>query len=160
MEINIGLTDSVRQQIAQNLSLLLADMYILCVKTQNFYWNVVDPRFYSLYLFFKKEIQVLEEGISEIGERIRELGEFVPGSLKQFLNMTSLTESDGDLIAEDMLTELLKDHEMICRFLRDRIVLASRLGDEGTAKLLIQHLCTHEKSAWILRSHLFYDAQE
>jgi starvation-inducible DNA-binding protein len=154
MEINIGLTDSIRQQIAQNLSMLLADTYVLYVKTQNFHWNVIDSRFYSLHLFLEKEYKKLEEAIDKIAEHIRKLGQVAPGSLKQFLDMTSLKESTGDLTGDEMLEELLKDHESLCHFLRERIILASKLGDEGTADLLIQLLRTHEKSAWMLRSHL------
>ncbi len=154
MEINIGLTDNIRQQIAQNLSMLLADTYILYVKTQNFHWNIIDSRFYSLHLFLENEYEKLEEAIDKIAERIRKLGKIAPGSLKQFLDITSLKESNGDLIGDEMLEDLLKDHESICRFLRDRIALTSKLGDEGTSDLLIQLLRAHEKSAWMLRSQL------
>jgi starvation-inducible DNA-binding protein len=55
---------------------------------------------------------------------------------------------------DEMLQELIKDHEKICIFLRDRIALASNLSDEGTADLLIQRLRAHEKSAWMVRSQL------
>jgi starvation-inducible DNA-binding protein len=152
--LHLGLNDSVRQQIAQNLSMLLADTYVLYVKTQNFHWNVVDARFYSLHLFLEKEYEKLNKAIDEIAERIRKLGERSPGSLQQFLNITSLKESDEDLTADEMLLELLKDHETICCFLRERIALASKLRDEGTSDLLIQRLRAHEKSAWMLRSQL------
>lgn len=152
--LHIGLNDSARQQIAQNLSMLLADTYVLYVKTQNFHWNVVDIRFYSLHLFLEKEYKKLNKAIDEIAERIRKLGERSPGSLQQFLNITSLKESDEDLTADEMLLELLKDHETICCFLRERIALAAKLGDEGTSDLLIQRLHAHEKSAWMLRSQL------
>lgn len=154
MKINIGLNDSVQQQIAQNLKMLLADTYVLYVKTQSFHWNVIDPRFYSLHLFLEEEYKKLEEAIDEIAERIRILGQIAPGSLKQFLNITSLKESESNLTAEDMLIELLKDHETICLFIRDRIPLSSSLGDEGTSDLLIQRLRAHEKTVWMLQSHL------
>ena len=154
METYLGLSDSVRQQIAQNLSLLLADSYVLYTKTQNFHWNVSDSRFYFLHIFLKKEYKKLEEAISEIAERIRELGKLVPGSLKQFLDMTSFKEFHENLSADEMIQELLKNHESICCFLRERIDLVSKLGDEKTANLLIQRLRAHEKSAWLLRSQL------
>jgi DNA-binding ferritin-like protein len=48
----------------------------------------------------------------------------------------------------------LKDHETICRFIRERIILASRLGDEGSAELLVKQLRAHEKSTRLIRSHL------
>ena len=68
--------------------------------------------------------------------------------------MTSLQESNGDLIAEEMLLDLMHDHETICRFIRDRLILVSKLCDEGTAILLMQQLRNHEKSTWMLRSQL------
>lgn len=154
METQISLSDSVRKQIAQNLIMLLADTYILYVKTQNFHWNMTDARFYSLHLFLKKEYGNLGKAIDEIAERIRILGERFPTGLKQFLNTTSLKESDEDLIGEEMILELLKDHEAICLFLRDCIALTTKLGDEGSADLLTQRLRAHEKSIWMLQSHV------
>jgi starvation-inducible DNA-binding protein len=154
MTLHSSLDQSVRQQIAQFLSLILADTYVLYVKTQNFHWNVIDPRFYSLHQFLEKQYEELADALDELAERVRMLGERSPGSLKQFLEMTSLKESDGDLNGDDMLQQLLTDHEIICGQLRERIDQSSELGDEGTADLLIQRLRAHEKSAWMLRSHL------
>ncbi|MBS4164502.1 Uncharacterized protein PRO82_001831 [Candidatus Protochlamydia amoebophila] len=153
MTINLNLDQSVRQQIAQFLSLILSDTYVLYVKTQNFHWNLIDSRFYALHNFLEKQYKELAEATDELAERIRMLGEQAPGSLKQFLEMTSLKESDGDLGGDDMLQQLLKDHESICSHLRERIDQSSELGDEGTADLLIQRLRGHEKAAWMLRSH-------
>jgi starvation-inducible DNA-binding protein len=154
METSIGLDESIRQQIAQHLSLLLADTYVLYTKTQNFHWNIIDPRFYSLHLFLEKQYEALAGEIDEIAERIRKLGMPAPASLKQFLEMTSLKESSADLSGDEMIQVLLDDHESICCFIRERIALTSKLGDEGTADLLIQQLRFHEKSAWMLRSQL------
>jgi len=38
MQINIGINDQNRQQIADRLSRLLADSYMLYLKTHNFHW--------------------------------------------------------------------------------------------------------------------------
>lgn len=154
MDLKIGIDDGICQQLAQHLSFLLADTYVLYAKTQNFHWNVQDPRFYSLHLLLEKQYQELAEAIDEIAERIRMLGMPAPGRLKKYLGMTSLKEAEGDISGDDMLQELLDDHETLCRFIRERIALVSKLGDEGTADLLIQRLRSHEKTAWMLRSHL------
>jgi starvation-inducible DNA-binding protein len=45
------------------------------------------------------------------------------------------------------------DHQEIIRHLRNQIEEANKLGDEGTADLLIQRIRAHEKAAWMLRSH-------
>lgn len=154
MKINTNLDEKVRQQLSQNLGLVLADTYLLYTKTQNFHWNLKDPRFYSLHLFFEKQYEELAEALDEIAERIRMLGEQSPGSMKQFLEMSNLKESDGNLKGDEMIQELLKDHESLIRFVRERIDLSQDLGDEGTADLLIKRVREHEKHAWMLRSHL------
>ena len=157
MDIQITLNESARKQLAQNLSLILADTYVLYAKTQNYHWNIQDPRFYSLHLLLEKQYEELAEAIDEIAERIRMLGERSPGSLKQFINKSSLKETEEDLSGDEMLQDLLKDHETMCRYIRERIALASKLGDEGTADLLIQRLRAHEKTAWMLRSHFLIE---
>jgi starvation-inducible DNA-binding protein len=154
MEININLDQSVRQQIAQSLGLILADTYVLYMKTQNFHWNIVDARFYSLHKFLENQYEELAEAIDEIAERIRMLGERTPATLKQFLDMTSIEESMGDLGGDEMLAKLLNNHETLIKQIRERIQHISKLGDEGTVDLLIQRLRSHEKTAWMLRSHL------
>lgn len=153
MKIHIGLETSVRTQMAQSLRLALADTYLLYTKTQNYHWNIIDPRFYSLHLLLEKQYEELAEEIDELAERIRMLGEQTPGTLKQFLKMSSIKESDAHLSGNDMLKDLVEGHEMIIRFLRERIELANKLEDEGTADLLIKQLGFHEKTAWMLRSH-------
>lgn len=154
MEVHIGLNESVLKQMAQNLSLLLSDTYVLYAKTQNFHWNVQDPRFTSLHLLFEKQYKELAEAIDEMAERIRILGEHAPGSMQQFLSRSSIQESKGDLSGDEMLQVLLTDHETLCRYIREQISLSAKLGDEGTADLLIQRLRSHEKSSWTLRSHM------
>ena len=154
MAVKLDLEPSVLQQIAQQLGMILADMYVLYVKTQNFHWNIVDPRFYSLHKFLEEQYEALAEAIDEVAERIRILGQRSPGSLQQFLDMTSLHESDGDLSGDEMLHALLKDHQSLAQQLRDRIEYVSNLRDEGTADLLINRLRFHEKTAWMIRSHL------
>jgi starvation-inducible DNA-binding protein len=153
MAIKLDLEESVLQQIAQQLGMILADLYILYVKTQNFHWNIVDPRFFFLHEFLEDQYEHLAKSIDEVAERIRMLGQRSPGSLKQFLDMTSLNESDGDLNGDEMLTNLLRDHESLSQQVRDRIEYVSKLRDEGTADLLIDLLRFHEKTAWMLRSH-------
>ena len=44
------------QTSVQNLATLLADTTLLYVKTRNFHWNIVDPRFISLHKLFENSI--------------------------------------------------------------------------------------------------------
>lgn len=149
---SLTLEKNTCRRISQDLAVLLADTYILYVKTQNCHWNVVDPKFYSLHKFFEKQYEELAEAIDEIAERIRMLNEKAPASLKEFLELTSLRELNQTLSADQMIHHLVKDHEAIITWLRPMIESVAQLGDEGTSDFFIQRLRAHEKMAWMLNS--------
>ena len=153
MSTTLVLEHTACQKIAQHLAQWLADTYVLYLKTQNFHWNVVDPRFHSLHEMFEEQYKDLAEAVDEIAERIRILRIRTPASMKEFLEITTLQENEGPLSANDMIQQLLHDHETIANYLRPKISVIQKLGDEGSADLLIERLRVHEKTAWMLRSH-------
>lgn len=142
------------QKICNDLSQLLADSYILYLKTQNFHWNIQDSRFHSLHEFFEEEYRELANQVDEIAERIRMLGQKSPGTMKHFLEITTLEEAGHNLKGDDMLKELANDHQQLSKWLSSKIKETQEKGDEGTADLFIQHLRAHDKQAWMLMSHL------
>jgi starvation-inducible DNA-binding protein len=142
-----------RQKVAENLAHLQADTYVLYVKTQNFHWNVTDPRFSALHQFFEEQYKELAEAVDLIAERVRALNLKAPGSMAQFLELTCLSEAENNLAANAMLHQLIEDHETIANQMRPWIPDAQKVKDEGSADLFIERLRVHEKAAWMLRSH-------
>jgi starvation-inducible DNA-binding protein len=140
--------------IAQILAQILANTYLVYVKTQNFHWNLIDPRFHSLHEFFEEHYKQLAEATDELAERMRMLKIKAPGSLKEFLELSTLSESEGDLSGNEMLAELSDDRDSLADHIRPKIEEVIKMGDQGTGDLLINHLRMHEKAAWMLRSHL------
>ncbi|WP_288478139.1 ferritin-like domain-containing protein, partial [uncultured Pseudomonas sp.] len=69
MEINIGIAEQDRAQIAEGLSRLLADTYTLYLKTHNFHWNVTGPMFNTLHLMFETQYTELAVAVDDIAER-------------------------------------------------------------------------------------------
>jgi starvation-inducible DNA-binding protein len=55
MEINTGIPAEQRSAIVQALSKLLADTYVLYLKTHSFHWNVEGPMFQTLHQMFMEE---------------------------------------------------------------------------------------------------------
>lgn len=142
------------KQLAGDLSTFLADTYLVYVKSQNFHWNVTDPKFHSLHEFFEKQYEELAEAVDLIAERIRAVGEKSPGSMREFLELSRLSESDTHLSAHEMLSTLLNDHGAIIVWLRNAIEQAIAWGDQGTADLYIERLRVHEKTAWMIKAQL------
>ena len=152
--IDIGISDSDRNEIAAGLSRLLADTYTLYVKTHNFHWNVTGSLFNTLHQMFEQQYTELATAVDEIAERIRALGFPAPGSYAQFGSLTSIKEETGMPSAEEMIAQLAKDQEIVVRTAREVFPVADEAHDEPTADLLTQRMQIHEKTAWMLRSML------
>lgn len=153
---NVGLSAEQAEKAGQVLDRLLADQVALYIKTRKYHWNVVGPRFAMLHEFFEDQYEVLDEAMDETAEFTRKFGMKAIGTLKEFQEKTVLKEAPGDNPSEDgMLRDLLEDHENVIRHLRDAInYAADDLKLAELADYFTQVIETHEKMAWMLRSHL------
>ena len=152
MNINIGIDEKDRKEIAQGLSRLLADTYTLYLKTHNFHWNVTGPMFQTLHLMFETQYNELALAVDSIAERIRALGFPAPGTYADFIQLSSLKEQPGVPAAEEMIRLLVDGHEATIRTARSAFPATERGHDEATGDLLTQRMQVHEKTAWMLRS--------
>jgi starvation-inducible DNA-binding protein len=153
-QVNIGIDEEKRAEIAAGVSRVLADSYSLYLKTHNFHWNVTGPMFNSLHMMFEEQYTELATAVDEIAERIRALGERAPGSYSEYQKLTAIPEETGSPEATEMIRQLVSDHETVARTAREVFALADDADDEPTADLLTQRMQLHEKTAWMLRSML------
>jgi starvation-inducible DNA-binding protein len=154
MNIDIGINEKDRSEIAIGLSKLLADTYSLYLKTHNFHWNVTGPMFQTLHLMFETQYNELALAVDLIAERIRSLGLPAPGTYSEFARLSSIRETSGVPKAEEMIQILVEGQEAIVRTSRSVFPFAENASDEATADLLTQRIQLHEKTAWMLRSLL------
>ena len=154
MQVDIGIENKAREEIAQGLSRLLADTYTLYLKPHNFHWNVTGPMFQTLHLMFEQQYTELSTAVDEIAERIRALGFPAPGSYSEYGKLTSIEEATGVPAAKDMIRQLVAGQEAVVRTARSIFPIADEANDEPTADLLTQRMQIHEKTAWMLRSLL------
>ena len=154
MQINIGINEQDRQQIAAGLAHLLADSYTLYLKTHNYHWNVTGPLFNSLHLMFEQQYMELATAVDGIAERIRALGVRAPGSYREFSELAEVEEDVDDPRAEEMIKRLVLAHETVVKTARRIFPVVEAAADEPTADLLTQRMQIHEKIAWMLRSML------
>jgi starvation-inducible DNA-binding protein len=152
MDIDIGIEDAARAEIAEKLELLLADTYTLYLKSQNYHWNVTGPMFRSLHLMFEEHYIELRDAVDEVAERIRSLGFVSPGSFEQFAALTQIPEGTGGEDAMQMVQNLAEGHEAAARTARTVVAAAEPAGDVATADLATVRIETHEKTAWMLRA--------
>jgi starvation-inducible DNA-binding protein len=154
MEINTGISAEQRGSIVQGLSRLLADTYLLYLKTHSFHWNVEGPMFQTLHQMFMEQYTETWNAIDPIAERIRSLGEYAPGTYREYARLTRIKETEGVPRAEEMVRLLIEGQEAIVRTAREVLGVADEANDQPTLDLLTQRMQVHEKNAWMLRSLL------
>jgi starvation-inducible DNA-binding protein len=151
MAIDIGISDKDRADISESLSKMLADSYILYLKTHNFHWNVTGPMFQALHNLFMTQYTEQWNALDMIAERIRALGHPAPGSYKRYVELSSIEEENGVPSAIDMIRQLVAGQEAVARTARAAFKVADAADDQPTADLLTQRMEVHEKNAWMLR---------
>ena len=154
MALNTGINARDRARIAQGLSRVLADTYLLYLKTHNFHWNVEGPMFQTLHLMFMEQYTEAWNAIDLVAERIRALGHYAPGTYKEYVKIARIKETDGVPRAEKMVRLLIDAQESLVRTAREVLPLAEEANDQPTLDLLTQRMDIHEKNAWMLRSLL------
>lgn len=138
------------------LKRLLANTYVLALKTQNVHWNVVDPFFGDIHPLTDSYYGELAEAVDELAERIRQLDEFAPATLSEFLKLTTLSEEIKGKTGKEMLRELCDDHKKIEAEIRKDMETLSDTLDFSTADLLNGRLNYHEKTVWMLSARGIY----
>jgi starvation-inducible DNA-binding protein len=152
----IGLLEKDQTEVVDILNNVLANEFVLSTKTRNYHWNVIGPNFSELHKFFDEQYGQLDDILDQIAERSRAMGKKSIATMTEFLTKTSLKEQPKQYPeAQQMVSNLLMDHETIIRNLRkDLETCASEHHDMGTSNFLTDLMEKHEKMAWMLRAFL------
>jgi len=138
--------------IANKLSIILADTYALYLKTQNYHWHVKGAQFKSLHELFEMQYRELAEAVDQLAERLLILGHRAPATFKEFEKLKNIKDGDSSLNAKQMVIELSADNDRLVSDLNSTIPVAQKNHDEGTIALLADRINAHEKARWMLNS--------
>ncbi len=141
-----------RKEIADGLTRVLADTFVLYFKTHSFHWNVEGPHFKALHDLFEEQYNELWKATDEIAERIRMIGEYAPNSMEAMSKHATLQETGQTPDYKGMIDMLANDNSAIVDVMKPVLENADDQGDEVTVDLMIQRMTAHEKAAWMLRS--------
>src|SRR6266699_3383109 len=128
--------DAVRD-ISGALTILLADMFALYLKTKNFHWHVSGPHFRDYHLLLDEQADQIFAITDPIAERVRKLGGTTLRSVGHIARLQRLKDNDADYVTPlDMLAELRDDNRQFATSLREMHDLCDEHGDVATASLL------------------------
>ena len=139
-------------ELGNSLKVALADTFVMMTQAWGFHWNVEGPQFKSLHDMFSGIYTDLQEAVDPLAEHIRALDEYAPGSLKRFLELTTLEEDVKIPTATNMVDKLLATNLKVIDSLNQALEQAKVVNDEGVVNFLGERLETHAKHGWMLRA--------
>lgn len=152
--MSLGMSENSVSQSVTALQKVLANTYVILVKTQNYHWHVEGSNFSALHLMFEKQYEQMAEAIDEIAERTRALGSKSVASMQEFLEIAEINEDLDPLSRHDleMCEILMNDHIALVSLIRSLLAEITPHGDDATIDLLIERLREHDKIQWMLQA--------
>ena len=131
---------------------MLANTYVLGIKTQNIHWNGEGSLFYSAHEITDGIYHELAKFIDRIAERIRAIEETVPATLHEMIELASIEDNTSALDLKGMLTSIVADFEKTSKDAKQTVIVAESKQDSATADLATELIDFCDHQAWMLRS--------
>ena len=153
--LDIGISKKDRKVIADSLSCLLSDSFIMYIKLQGCTWNMKGENAYNFQVLFTDQGSELLQGLHKIAYRIRSLDYIVPSSFKEYMHYSGLNEiKQGTHETIDIIKMLILDHEFLVRRAADVYDIANTINDPVTRSLVQERMRIHSENAWKMRMHI------
>ena len=137
--------------IAGGMNAILADVFVLYLKTKNFHWHMSGPHFRDYHLLLDEQADQLYAMTDPIAERIRKTGGSTLRSIGHIARIQRIKDNDADYVDPlDMLAELREDNQMLAARLREVHDMVDEHRDIATASLIENWIDDTERRTWFL----------
>jgi starvation-inducible DNA-binding protein len=145
------LTQNATHEIAAALTVLLADVFALYLKTKNFHWHMSGPYFRDYHLLLDDQSDQILATTDPIAERARKIGGRTLHSTGQITRLQRIFDNDAEFVTpDDMLAELREDNVALVGYMRETHSLCGEHGDVATTSLLETWIDEAERRVWFL----------
>ncbi|MGF6574856.1 starvation-inducible DNA-binding protein [Paraburkholderia sp. GAS333] len=145
------LTQEATHDIAAALTVLLADVFALYLKTKNFHWHMSGPYFRDYHLLLDDQSDQIFATTDPIAERARKIGGRTLHSTGHITRLQRIADNDAEFVTpDDMLAELREDNLALAGYMRETHTLCNEFGDVATTSLLETWIDEAERRVWFL----------
>ena len=140
-------------ELGNKLNEFLADLNIFYRKLQNYHWNIEGKDFFQVHVKLEELYDEINEQIDEIAEHIAILGGQPLGTMKDYLEKSSIKEAENKKIkSEEIYNNILSDYEEL---LKKTIEIKEKSENEkeySTSSLIDDYIKEYGKIIWMLKS--------
>ena len=139
----------------EKLNLYLANLNVLYRKVQNYHWNIVGADFFTVHEKLEEYYDAINKQIDDVAERILSIGGRPLGTLKDYLEVTTIKEAENKEISiPEAVADVKKEFEAMLKLVKEIKVVADEENDYGTSALVDEYISTYEKDLWMLNAYL------
>jgi starvation-inducible DNA-binding protein len=151
LETPTDLSADATRDISGALNALLADVFVLYMKTKNFHWHMSGPHFRDYHLLLDEQGEQIFDMTDDIAERVRKVGGTTLRSIGHVARLQRIPDNDADFVTpEDMLAELREDNKRLALEMREAHATCEEHGDVATTSLLENWIDQTERRVWFL----------
>lgn len=145
------LSDKVRQEIAASLNPLVADAFVLYIKSKNFHWHISGSHFRDYHLLFDEQADQIFASIDQLAERTRKLGKMTIRSISHIASLQTIADNNEEFLTpEKMVKQLLEDNKCMAAQMRQAHQICQKYGDVASTSLLEILIDETERRVWFL----------
>lgn len=143
-----------KNEMTEKLIIILASLYSLGLKTQNYHWNVTGENFYQYHKLLEKLYKDNLNSIDTLAEHIRLYKEKIPATLEDFAKLSVIKYAKNDVDAYTMLDNLFLANKLIVDTILHWIEVYKKDCKRTTVNLLDEISEEREEAIYLLSSIL------
>ncbi|AIN93612.1 Dps family protein [Treponema putidum] len=141
--------------ITKRLSVHTADLAVLYVKLHNYHWHVEGIDFKPVHEMIESYYETISDFYDSVAERILQLNEKAPSSMKEYLAVTGIEEeTNKSFKSVEALKKILADFEYLVKEIKVTRIEAADSNDASTDGILSGIIEYFDKQIWMLKSAL------
>jgi starvation-inducible DNA-binding protein len=151
LQVPDGFSTEEVKNLSSVLNAVLADVFVLYLKTKNFHWHMSGPHFRDYHLLLDEQADQLFAITDTIAERVRKIGGTTIRSIGHIARLQRLVDNDQDYVDPlEMLFELHGDNKTLVESMRTAHEVAAKANDYATTSLIEVWIDEAERRAWFL----------
>lgn len=141
--------------LIKELNEFLSDLNVLYRKLQNYHWNVKGKSFFVLHSKLEEYYNGVNSEIDKVAEKILMLGGQPLGTMKDYLNISSIKEAENAKVTGDVVLKNLLEDFSYCKQKAEAIKVKA---DESNAYIISSYMDEvideYSKACWMLKQSM------
>ena len=143
------------ESIILELNNFLADLNVFYRKLQNYHWNVKGSDFFVVHEKLEEYYNKINDQIDEVAEHILTLNAQPLGTLKDYLEKTTIAEAkDEKICSSEIYKNIINDFETLLERVNQIKEEAEKEKQYGTSSLVDEYILEYTKILWMLKQSL------